>query len=1002
MSQRKRYYTGARSLAGLLIRRRLEATSGGGGSYAVTKKWSELSPLPTAGSSVTIPSDWHVQLDVITPALQQLTINGKLSADTAPSALGITAETILVSSTGVWEIGSAGSRYTKPYTITLTGNKPTGLTASQLTQTLVRQIQVNGGRLHWFGDVSRKHRVRLNLTAAAGATALMIEDASSGWKSGDDVAISPTDFYDGTKRTHRTSLAADASGFGITLSAGLNVGRYGSLQYINDGGLSTTDGTLTPDASWPGGFVPPRVLDERAMLVNVTRNIVVQGNDDSAWNVDGWGADVMVMGRADQMADQIKVSGVRFRRVGKRGVLGHYPFHWHMLSYSSYDSAAPTTSGKDYYGLCDGHYITDCAIEDSANRGIVVHGTNGVRVERNVAVSIRGHCFFLENGSEMLNSIRDNAALLINDPHPGVGFAASDLQFNPDGTRNAAGTRLAKHEADNRTSCYWITNPKNDIVGNWAADSVGIGFWFSFAEKTFGPSRNVLLPGTTQPLKPRWIRHGVIEDNFAQCHYRFGGATELPVQDEAGNITNGWYTPTVDDLPTGSPDKYTIKGLQLYKCGILNASTTGAYLNRVTPINYDGFVMADCMPLGVHGSAEGSITRSTFVGRTLNTPTARTTNQPPIGVATYHFSVGQDKCMFVNLPHNSVSNFKGDRDLGGGAMDMQDLYLYPVETGSILNRGSKYIGSHAGYRCKTPWMRGQVKQFSYAGALWDPAGYWGPAGNHIVYGNYAPQNAFFTHNATGLANVEPAADSGAVSISNRVFGISGFRNENNRVQYVPGMPLHVYRLSSVAALSTVVGEWHVDDYTAANAATPGAPGTLPQQMRHFVAVNGGIYRWAYPYSNATPQAPSQYHSFAIAVNQGQAGDSFVIGIPWDAATAKLLLVAKNGFANGADIGGVANTGTPVWNDGQVSGWVASNTARLCNVAASSVAEVADATGNAAGTKIFNDRTNKLLWFRYVGGLTYPVDFSAITYPSGRNPTAYVEQYRQSHMVYLFP
>ena len=985
------------SITPIRTRRRFdaEASPPGDPNYTTTINWSDLSPAPTAGANVTIPSGWHVVLNTATPALASLIISsgGKLSEDPAALSLAVTAETIQVS--GIWEIGREGQRFTKPYVITLTGAKPAG-TLGELTSTVVRGIQVMGGKLHWFGDVSRKHRVRLNLTAAANATALMIEDASTGWKAGDSVAIGTTDFYNINVRTHRTTLAADASGFGITLSTGLNGPRYGSLQYVNDAGLSTTNGTFTPDPSWPEGWAIPRVLDERAMVVNTTRNIIVQGADDSAWANDGWGADVMVMGRADQMANHIKVSGVLFRRVGKRSVLGKYPFHWHMLSYSSYDSANPTTSGKAYYGLAEGHYIRDCAIEDSANRGIVVHGTNGVDVDRNVTVFVRGHVFFLENGSEMWNRLRDNVALLINDSNPNVGYAASDLQFNPDGTRTTAGVRLAKHEANNHVSAFWITNPKNEVTGNWCADGGGNGLWFSFAEKPFGPSRNVLIPNGTTRIQPSRVRHGLISGNRVQGMYRYGALTELPVTDEAGNFTNGGYTPKMGDVEGSAMSDYVISDFQIHKCGLNGPSgwSTGAYFNRVFPINYDGFLVTDCQQLGIHGSAEGSITRSTMVGTTLNAPTANT-YAPRVGIATYHFSVGQDKCMFVNLPHNHIHPAKGDRDVGGGAMSLVDLYLYPVEIGAILNRGTKFVNSHPGYRCKPPWVAGRTENFTFSGALWDPHGYWGPAGSYSVYGNYAPQNAFFTHNAANVVANEPAANSGTVSTTTRFFGFGSFRTTENPTPYKPVMPLRVYRYSSASDL-TVVGEWFVADGRGG--------GTLPW-MHHFAAANGGVYRFTFPYSDSTPQAPSTFHSLVVHVNQAQAGDFVTVGVPWGASTFKAALLAKTGFTvpdNPANAGG--GDGTPQWSDTTVNNLVAAGEALKFDQSATTVAQIADPVGNADCRKAYLDTAAKTLWLRLKFDLVYPgaAEMNAVAYPAGINPTKYLEKHRMVFNLYVLP
>ena len=75
--------------------------------------------VPGAGDKVTIAAGMDVVLDVSPPALNGLTINGKLSfADTAD--LELTTEWIMVH--GELEIGTEARPHTRKATITLTDN----------------------------------------------------------------------------------------------------------------------------------------------------------------------------------------------------------------------------------------------------------------------------------------------------------------------------------------------------------------------------------------------------------------------------------------------------------------------------------------------------------------------------------------------------------------------------------------------------------------------------------------------------------------------------------------------------------------------------------------------------------------------------------------------------------------------------------------------------------------------------------------------------------------
>ena len=63
-----------------------------------------------------------------------------------------------------------------------------------------------------------------------------------------------------------------------------------------------------------------------------------------------------------------RVSGAEFYRMGQTNENGRYPMHLHLLG------AAGSAS-----------YVSDCSVHESFYRGIVVHGTNGTLVTRNVA-----------------------------------------------------------------------------------------------------------------------------------------------------------------------------------------------------------------------------------------------------------------------------------------------------------------------------------------------------------------------------------------------------------------------------------------------------------------------------------------------------------------------------------------------------------------------------------------------------------------------------------------
>jgi hypothetical protein len=251
---------------------------------------------------------------------------------------------------------------------------------------------VRGGRVEVYGTVPQPVWTKLNDNAPAGATALTLAQ-STNWRASDTVAIAPTDYY-GVAATERRTVAG-ANGSQLTLSSGLGAFRWGRLQYVTSQGMS-----LTPEAGYTPPATPaPTVLDERAAIGNLTRNIVIQAPDDAAWQTAGFGAHIMVT----DLRSRVVVDGVEMRRMGQAGVTGRYPIHWHMLSYSG--------SGA-LLGDATGNAIRNSAIWNSANRCVVLHATNGVEVRNNICQDIKGHAFFLEDAVERRNVFEGNLALM--------------------------------------------------------------------------------------------------------------------------------------------------------------------------------------------------------------------------------------------------------------------------------------------------------------------------------------------------------------------------------------------------------------------------------------------------------------------------------------------------------------------------------------------------------------------------------------------------------------
>lgn len=330
---------------------------------ATALRWSDPQTLarwgaqkPVAGESVVIPAGQSVLLDESPPALAGLTIDGELIAAEGQT-LALQVDYLMLH--GSLRAGTASQPYTGRLSLTLKDSN----TSRSIHGMGSRGLLVMGGRLELFGQAPQTVWTRLNGHLPAGASTMQVLQAS-GWQAGDQLVIAPTEFY-GFGESERLQVTA-VQGAQVSLAQGPQTARWGVLQYLGPQGMSLT----------PTGFVPqtpgtPTVLDERAAVGNLSRNIVIEGADDAAWQNEGFGGQIMIMG-AEAVT---RLHGVELRRMGQSGRMGRYPIHFHQLSYTS-GGAEISHSGQ--------HEVRHSSIWQSANRCITLHATNEVLLDNNI------------------------------------------------------------------------------------------------------------------------------------------------------------------------------------------------------------------------------------------------------------------------------------------------------------------------------------------------------------------------------------------------------------------------------------------------------------------------------------------------------------------------------------------------------------------------------------------------------------------------------------------
>ena len=212
-----------------------------------------------------------------------------------------------------------------------------------------------GGRWESHGTPMTRTWVKLGADAAAGDTTVSLAEAVTGWKAGDRVIVTGTQVHGPAKTEslteERTIKAID--GATLTLDQPL------AMAHLGDG-------------------------DYRAEVANLTRNVVVESADPGG-----------VRGHTMYHKDSAgSLAYTEFRHLGKKGVLGRYALHFHLLR--------DTMRGSSVVGN---------SIWDSHNRWLTIHGTDYLIARDNVGYKSVGHGFFLEDGTEVYNVLDRNLAV---------------------------------------------------------------------------------------------------------------------------------------------------------------------------------------------------------------------------------------------------------------------------------------------------------------------------------------------------------------------------------------------------------------------------------------------------------------------------------------------------------------------------------------------------------------------------------------------------------------
>ena len=428
-------------------------------------RWSDPATwggvVPADNTDMLVPAGQTIILDRNVSAAT-LTVNGTLVCDDVD--LAVNARWIMVH--GKFECGTPEEPYLNRLDITLTGNDKSESVMDMGTKTIAA---MGGGIISLHGQ-PRTSWLMLDGTVNAGSRNIRTEFATN-WRRGDTIVVAPTGDSMHEAETHVIDSIEGAS---IRLNQALQYRHFGEVQSFSNG-----------QRNWD--------VDTRAEVALLSRNIRIQG--DEASEANRFGGHMMIMEGSVGL-----ISGVEFRRMGQEGILGRYPFHWHMAN------------------NVQGQYIRNSSIVRSYNRCVTVHASHNALVEDNVCMDHVGHGYFLEDGGETGNTFNHNLGLVTRRPRDEVALIPSDIQ---------------QGDAARGPSTFWISNPDNTFIGNAAAGSDGLGFWYDTDETVSGSSAGL---ARYRNVSPMYSKFGEFRDNrvhssdmaFSTCTLDSGPAGYLP------------------------------------------------------------------------------------------------------------------------------------------------------------------------------------------------------------------------------------------------------------------------------------------------------------------------------------------------------------------------------------------------------------------------------------------------------------------------------------------
>jgi hypothetical protein len=278
-----------------------------------------------------------------------------------------------------------------------------------------------GGRMDFHGAPMDRTWVKLGEPAKPGDTSVTVTQVPSGWRAGDEIVVT-------------ASVAEPLAPESDSLSeyVGSEIRRVTAI----DGERLILGEPLATQHFGTGRY--------RSEVADLSRTVIVESAAP-----DGVRGHTMY-----HRYSRGSISYARFAHLGKEGVLGRYPIHFHRV--------ADTMRGSSVVGA---------AVVDSRNRWITIHGTEYLVVRDCIGFGSVGHGYFLEDGTEVYNVLDRNLGV---QAHFGRPIKKQALPYD-----------------DNEGAAFWWANGRNTFVRNVACENARYGYRY---ESRTGASFDSHLP----------------------------------------------------------------------------------------------------------------------------------------------------------------------------------------------------------------------------------------------------------------------------------------------------------------------------------------------------------------------------------------------------------------------------------------------------------------------------------------------------------------------------